>query len=186
MEETGQEIRRQQEQREAYSEQTQPGPIAVGCMHTTFRSDSCLGLMYNADVVTVVHMSAPIAVGCMNMTLRSDSCLGLMCNVDVVTIVHIVMEVQMFAKQSFQEEMMLDAVDTDIAVDSTAVIVHESAARRRKGEVTMEFLEAHDNLSDSPALEEPIESSLCRSSAAAGRVWGWWLQFAFAAERLVE
>jgi hypothetical protein len=76
--------------------------------------------------------------------------------------------VQIFAKRLFQGEMMPDAVDTDIAVDSTAV--HESAAKRRKGEVTMEFLEAHDNLLDSPALEEPIESSLCRSSAAAGRV----------------
>jgi hypothetical protein len=115
----------------AYSEQTQPDPSAVGCMNMTIRSDSCLGLMYNAAVV------------------------------------HIVMEVQMLAKRSFQEEMMPDAVDTDIAVDSTAVIVHE---KRRKGEVTMKFLEEHDNLLDSLALEESIESSLCRSSAAAGRV----------------
>jgi len=126
-------MRRSQEQRKAYSEQTQPGRSAVGRMNMT---DSCLGLMYNADVVTVVH---------------------------------IVKEVQMFAKRSFQEEMMPAAVDTDIAVDSTAAIVHESAAKRRKGEVTTEFLEAHDNLLDSLALEEPIESSLCRSSAAAGR-----------------
>ena len=116
----------------AYSEQTQPGPSAVGCMNMKLRSDSCLGSMYNADVVTV----------------------------------HIAMQTS--AKRSFQE-MMPDAVDTDIAVDSTAVIVDESVAKRRKGEVTMEFLEA-DNLLDSLALEEPIESSLCRSSAAAGRV----------------
>lgn len=68
-----------------------------------------------------------------------------MYNADVVTAVHIVMEVRMFVKRSFQEEMMPDAVDTDIAVDSTAVIVHESAAKRRKVEVTMEFLKAHDN-----------------------------------------
>jgi len=117
----------------AYSEQTQPDPSAVGCMNMTIRSDSCLGLMYNAAVV------------------------------------HIVMEVQMLAKRSFQEEMMPDAVDTDIAVDSTAKIVQESAAKRRKGEVTMEFLEA-DNLLDSLALEEPIENTLCRSSAADGKV----------------
>ena len=66
----------------------------------------------------------PSTVGCMNMTLRSDLCSGLMYNVDIVTVVHIV--VQMFAKQrSFQEEMMPDAVDTDIAVDSTGVIVQE-------------------------------------------------------------
>lgn len=116
----------------AYSEQTQPDPSMVGCMNMTLRSDSYLGLMYNTDVVRVVH---------------------------------IVMAVQMSAKRSFQEEMMPDAVDTDIAVDSTVVIVHE---KRRKGEVTMEFLEAHDNL-DLFALEESIESSLCRSSAA-GRV----------------
>lgn len=106
----------------------------------------------------------PSAVGCMNMMLRSDSCLELMYNAAVV---HTVMEVQMSAKRSFQEEMMPDAVDTDIAVDSTATIVHE---KRRKGEVTMAFLEAHDNLLDSLALEESIENSLCRSSAAAGRV----------------
>jgi hypothetical protein len=112
VEEIGQEMGRSQEQKKACSEQTQPGPIAVGCMNTTLRSDSCLGLMYNADVVTAVH---------------------------------IVMEVQIFVKRSFQEEMMPDAVDTDIAVDSTAVIVHESAAKRRKVEVTMEFLKAHDN-----------------------------------------
>ena len=124
----------------------------------------------------------PTAVDCRNMTLRSDSCSGLMYKADVVRVVHIV--VQMFAKQSFQGEMMPDAVDTDIAVDSTEVIVQESAAKRRKGEVTMEFLLEADNLLDSLALEEPIESSLCRSSAAAGRVQGWWLQFAFAAERL--
>jgi hypothetical protein len=105
----------------AYSEQTQPDPSAVGCINMTLRSDSCLGLMYNAAVV------------------------------------HIVLEVQMSAKRSFQEERMPDAVDTDIAVDSTAIIVHE---KRRNGEVTMEFLEAH-NLLDSLALEESIESSLC-------------------------
>jgi hypothetical protein len=109
----------------AYSEQTQPGPSAVGCTNTMLRSDLCLGLMHNADVVKVVHIV-----------------------------------VQMFAKQSFQEEMMPDAVDTDIAVDSTAKIVQESAAKRRKGEVTMEFLEAN-NLLDSLALEEPIENNLC-------------------------
>lgn len=109
----------------------------------------------------------PSAVGCMNMKLRSDLCLELMYNAGVATVVHIV--VQTSVKRPFQEEMMPDAVDTDIAVDSTAVIVHESLAKRRKGEVTLEFLEA-DNLLDSLALEEPIESSLCRSSAAAGRV----------------
>jgi hypothetical protein len=54
--EIGQQIRRSQEQRKAYSEQTQPGPSAVGCMNMTLRSDSCLGLMYNADVVTVVRI----------------------------------------------------------------------------------------------------------------------------------
>ena len=84
----------------------------------------------------------PSAVGCTNMLLHSDLCLELMYNVDVVTFVHIV--VQMFAKRSFQE-MMPGAVDTDIVVDSTAVIVQESAAKRRKGEVAMVFLEA-DNL----------------------------------------
>lgn len=104
------------------------------------------------------------------MTLRSDSCLGLIYNADIVTVVHIVMKVQISAKRSFQEEMGPDAVDNDIAVDSNAIIVHEPAAKRRKGEVTMEFPEAHDNLSDSPALEGPIESSLTQSSAAAGRV----------------
>jgi hypothetical protein len=110
-----------------------------------------------------------------------------MYNADVVMVVYIV--VQMFAKRSFQEEMMPDAVDTDIAVDSTAELVQESAAKRRKGEVTMELLEA-DNLLESLALAEPIESSLCRRSAAAaaaaGKEQGWWLQFAFAAERLAE
>lgn len=111
--------------------------------------------------------SGPSAVGCTNMTLRSDSYLGLMYNADVVTVVHIV--VQMFVERSFQEEMMPDAMDTDIAVDSTAAIVQESAAKRRKDEVTMEFLEA-SNLLDSLALEEPTESSLCRNSAAAGKV----------------
>ena len=119
----------------AYSEQTQPGPSAVGCTNMMLHSDSCLELMYNADVVTVVQIV-----------------------------------VRMFAKRSFQEEMMPAAVDTDIAADSTAVIVQESAAKHRKGEVTMEFPEA-DNLLDSLGLEEPIESSLCRSSAAAGKVW---------------
>lgn len=74
----------------AYSEQTQPDPSAVGCTNMTLRSDSCLGLMYNADVVTVVHTV-----------------------------------VRMFEKRSIQKEMMPDAVDTDIAVDSTAVIVQE-------------------------------------------------------------
>lgn len=117
-----------------YSEQTQPGPNAVGCMNMRLRFDLWLELMHNADVVTVVHIV-----------------------------------VQIFGKRSFQEEMMLDAVDTDIAVDSTAVIVQESAAKRRKDEVTMEFLEV-DNLLDSLALEEPIESSLFRSFAAAGKV----------------
>ena len=111
----------------------------------------------------------PSVVGCMNMTIGSDSCLGLMYNADVETVAYIVMELQMSAKRSFHEEMMPDVVDTDIVVDSTAVIVHESAAKRRKAEVTMVFLKAHDNLSRSPALEEPIESSLCRSSAAADR-----------------
>lgn len=52
--------------------------------------------------------------------------------------------------------------------------------------MTKEFLEA-DNLLDSLGLEEPIESSLRRSSAAAaGKVQDWSPQFAFAAERLAE
>ena len=89
-----------------------------------------------------------------------------MYNADVVTVVRIV--VQMFVKRSFQEEMMPDTVDTDIAVDST-VVVQESAAKRRKDEVTMELLEA-DKLLDSLVHEEPIESSLYRSSAAAGKL----------------
>ena len=89
-----------------------------------------------------------------------------MYNADVVTVVRIV--VQMFVKRSFQEEMMPDTVDTDIAVDST-VVVQESVAKRRKDEVTMELLEA-DKLLDSLVHEEPIESSLYRSSAAAGKL----------------
>ena len=89
-----------------------------------------------------------------------------MYNADVVTVVRIV--VQMFVKRSFREEMMPDTVDTDIAVDST-VVVQESAAKRRKDEVTMELLEA-DKLLDSLVHEEPIESSLYRSSAAAGKL----------------
>jgi len=105
-----------------------------------------------------------IEVGCTYMTLRSDSCSELMHNADAVTVVRIVTEVQMLAKRSLQE-MMPDAIEIDIAiavVDSTVVIVHESAAaKRRKVGVTMEFLEVPGKLLDSPALEEPIGSSLC-------------------------
>jgi len=51
--------------------------------------------------------------------------------------------------------------------------------------VITEFLGGLGNLSDSPALEEPTESSPYRSSAAAGRVQEWWLH-AIVAERLAE
>ena len=99
-------------------------------------------------------------VGCTN---TDDSCLELMYNVDIATVVDIVMEVQIPAKGSFQE-MVPEGVEIDIeiaAVNSTVVIVHESAVaeHRRKVEVAMEFLEVHSNLLDSPALVEPIESS---------------------------
>lgn len=107
-------------------------------------------------------------VGCANMTLGSDSCLELIQNADIVTVLQIVMEVQISAKQPFRQEMS-DAVDIEIGiavVDSTVVIVYESAAaKRRQREVTMEFQETLGNLSHS--VEEPIESN--RSSAAAGR-----------------
>jgi len=111
------------------------------------------------------------------MMLRSDSYLELMHNADIVTIVNTVMEVQIFAKRSFQEEMMPD-VEIDIAiaaVDSTVVFVHELAAAKHKNvERAMKFLEAHGNLLDSLAApEEPIESSLYRDSVAAGRVKDW-------------
>jgi len=61
--------------------------------------------------------------------------LELIQNADIVTVVHIVMEGQVFAKRPFQKEMMSVAVDMDIeiaVIDSTAVIVHESAAARCK------------------------------------------------------
>lgn len=107
-------------------------------------------------------------VGCAT-ALHSDSCLESIQNADIVTVVHIVMEVQMFAKRLFQE--IFDAVDTDIEVDSTVLIVHQWAAVKcRQGEVTTAFLAAPGNLSDSRALEEPNESSLYQGSAAAGRV----------------
>lgn len=128
------------------------------------------------------------SVGCANMTLRSDSCLESIQNVDIATVVHMMMEVQIFVMRPFQEEMMSDAVDIDtgiVAVDSTVVIVHGSA-KHRQGEATTEFLEALGNLLHSPALEAPIESSLYRSFAVAGRVQDWWLQSAIVAERLAE
>jgi hypothetical protein len=107
--------------------------------------------------------------------------------VDIVTVVHMMMEVQIFVMRPFQE-MMSDAVDIDteiVAVDSTVVLVNGSA-KRRQGEATMEFLEALGNLLHSPALEAPIESTLHRSFAVAGRVWDWWPQSAIVAERLAE
>lgn len=115
-------------------------------------------------------------VGCANMALGSDLCLELIQNDDIVTVAHTVTVVQMSAKQPSQQEMS-DAVDIEIeiaVVDSTVVIVYESAeAKCRQGEVTMEFRQALDNLSDSAPLEEPIESPiesiLYRHSAAAGR-----------------
>lgn len=70
------------------------------------------------------------------------------------------------------------------ALGSTVATVNELAVKCRNAEVTMKFLEARDNLLDPPALEEPTENSLCRSSAGAGREWDRRLQFAIAAERL--
>ena len=101
-------------------------------------------------------------VGCANMTVKSDSCLEL---IQDVTVGQIVKEVQISAKQPFRQEMS-DASDIEIeiaAIDSTVVIVYESAAKRRQGdhEVTREFQGALGSLSDS--VKEPIKSS--RSSA---------------------
>ena len=94
-------------------------------------------------------------------------------NADIVTVVNIVIEVQIFAKRSFQEEMMPD-VEIDIAiaaVNSTVVFVHVAAVKHKNVEGAMKFLEVHGNLLDLPAApEEPTESSLYRGSVAAGRV----------------
>ena len=86
---------------------------------------------------------------------------------DIVTVVHIVIEVQMFVKRPSQE-MKSDAFEMNIAiavVDSIVVIGLELAAEKRR-KVMTEFLQAHDNLLDLPALDEATENSLCRSSAA--------------------